>query len=649
MLFGLLACLAALPLLTLLFSKRQQSWAIGLLAAGILHSGFAVMAVQLLSRVSMLEPMALSCVWTAFSGASAFALWRNREPMPPLPKVDNWYLASAVLVYLAVLFFVAIVAPPNSCDSMTYHMSRIMHWVQNGSVAAFPTEEFRQNLASPGAEYGILNLQLLTGSDIMANLIQWSAMLISLVACSQIPRLLGAPPAAAWLATIFCLTLPMGILQSTSTENDYVAAGWIVSTVCCALLALQERQRKKSVEWIVLCAISVGLALLTKSTSAMILAPFALAFIVFYCRQFGSWSVTPALLSASIVALIISGFATNNWTDFSCKLFTYGTNLCQGWVANEVYSPGVVASGFLRNAALQLSSPLLVYNDALLKVVDTLHPLTGLTVDDPRTTFVNLKTSEKAPFALPSPGLQFHDGWAGYPVHALLAIIVLIAYGIRGWHSNRSLWCYGALLVLSYFVLCVLLKWQPWGNRLFLPVFVLVSPFVGGALAQLTSGPLVRVTCAFLLLVSLPFLPINMMRPLVGSKSLLANSREKMYFYSQPKMESQYKRTVALLSKLRPSQVTIVNNFNTVEYPLWVLLAQEKHMPKTEWLPERGGFSWPPIRDLASSVVVCIDRPDANLTYFKTHRLLLQEPDVAVFVPFNSYPEFATLQLIEKP
>jgi hypothetical protein len=46
----------------------------------------------------------------------------------------------------------ALITPPNMYDSMTYHMSRVVHWIQNGSLAHYPTSIGRQLFLPPGAE-----------------------------------------------------------------------------------------------------------------------------------------------------------------------------------------------------------------------------------------------------------------------------------------------------------------------------------------------------------------------------------------------------------------------------------------------------------------------------------------------------------------
>ena len=38
-----------------------------------------------------------------------------------------------------VLLFLALLYPPNNYDSMTYHMARVAHWIQNQSIGHYPT------------------------------------------------------------------------------------------------------------------------------------------------------------------------------------------------------------------------------------------------------------------------------------------------------------------------------------------------------------------------------------------------------------------------------------------------------------------------------------------------------------------------------
>lgn len=639
MFLGLLAWLSALVLLTILLAKRYQSWSIGFLSAATVHSYVCVMAIQLLSRASLLQAQALTCFWVLIAVALTFALCRHRE-MLPLPTVALGPLSCGVAIYLLLLLYISIEAPPNNYDSMTYHMSRVMHWMQNGSVASFANGTFRQIVYSPGAEYNILNLHLLTGNDILANTVQWSAMLISVVASGQLPSYLKAGPAANWLSAIFCITLPMGILQSTSTQTDYAAAGWTVVAVLFGLRALNESVRSKNIECVALCAMSSGLALLTKGTAAMVLAPFIVAFAISFVRKFGLWSIKPALSAVSLAGILLSGFYTDNWTDSSGKFFQYVVANVGNGITNEVYSPAVTASCLIRNLATQLATPIPFCNSVLSEAVAATHRLTGLAINDPRTTFGNS-------FSLVHGGRQLHEDFAGYAGHALLAMLLLTGYLIRGKPlHNKRLLCYGVSLVVSYVMLCSLLKWQPWGTRLFLPFFVLLSPLVASAATPLLSERTKNAICGALLILGLPWLCDNRTRPLIGANSLLLSSRESNYFRTRPRSESQYKKAASILSAIHPSQIMLVTQGDAFVYPLWVLLSKQAERPRIEWTTESVPFAYinRPMNKPSDCVIVDIAHPDLIPEYKKTHRLLLEEPDIAVLAPLNSDLEVKPLK-----
>ena len=82
----------------------------------------------------------------------------------------EWGLVAIWLSLAFLTLLVAVLRPPNTWDSMTYHMARVATWIQNGSIAFFPSHIERQNHSMPMAEFLILHLQLLSGSDRLANL-----------------------------------------------------------------------------------------------------------------------------------------------------------------------------------------------------------------------------------------------------------------------------------------------------------------------------------------------------------------------------------------------------------------------------------------------------------------------------------------------
>jgi hypothetical protein len=172
-------------------------------------------------------------------------------------------LAGIVFIVITV-GIIAIVAPPNTWDSMAYHMARVAHWIQNQTVAHYPTNYLPQLTQSPWTEFAILHLQILSGGDRFANLVQWFSMIGSLVGVSLIARELGASLSGQIFSAVFAATLPMGILQASSTKNDYAVGFWLV---CLAYFILVAIGSKKIIKNSLPIGASLGLALLTKGTA----------------------------------------------------------------------------------------------------------------------------------------------------------------------------------------------------------------------------------------------------------------------------------------------------------------------------------------------------------------------------------------------
>jgi hypothetical protein len=102
------------------------------------------------------------------------------------------------------------------------------------SVEHYPTSYVPQLYHPPGAEFAIMHFQIISGGDRFANLIQWLSMVGSAIAVSLIAKQLGANLRGQVFAAVFAATLPMGILQGSSTQTImlyalggvFVSCGW---------------------------------------------------------------------------------------------------------------------------------------------------------------------------------------------------------------------------------------------------------------------------------------------------------------------------------------------------------------------------------------------------------------------------------------
>lgn len=287
--------LALLPLLTLLSLflflgqvRPSWGWRLSFLRSAILSGAYGVLSLEALSVIDTVTQAALTIAWSLPLLGLCLALgilWHRdrRLQLPAFTFPEGWFdrvLVIGIVIVLLITAFVAWVTPPQTWDSLNYHMSKVAHWAQNNSVNPYASGVIAQNSLPPGAEFNILHLYVLLGGDRLSNFVEWFAMIGSLIAVSLAANKLGAGEREQILSVVFAVTLPMGIVQASSTMNDYVVAFWVVCAAVETLILMQDRLDLTN---ILMLSTAAGLAIFTKPTAYPYLFPFAVlaAYLIF--------------------------------------------------------------------------------------------------------------------------------------------------------------------------------------------------------------------------------------------------------------------------------------------------------------------------------------------------------------------------------
>ena len=570
--------LGCFPLLWWLMLARTGCGRVALLLAAVGWTTYLVAVTELLSLAESLRPIPLACAWgVLFIGLAVLA---RRAANGRDVARDAWrrFLRSPIALLLAVilaaLLVIAIVAPPNTWDAMTYHMSRVAHWAQNGTVATYATHNARQIHMAPGAEFAILHLQVLTGGDRLANLVQWLALVGCAVGASVIARGLGAGPRGQLFAAALCGSLPMAILQATSTQNDLVTALWLVVFVA---LGLELRQSPHQRLLIVAMGLSLGLAVLTKPTTFLVLPAFSL--FVFFATPASPWlRVRGAAVVLLLGVLVNAGYFTRNALA-SGSVLGPQVEVSDGVTysyANDLVTPRTVISNVLRNVALQLALPSWSWNKRVGEFVRTAHFLLGADVDDPRTTM------GRQHFHLSDAGDR-EDQAQGVIILLLGVIALLVVLRAKDSQRRRQL-AYIGCVVVSFVLFCAILKWQPWNTRLHLPMLILLTPAVGAFverhLPRAAQTPLVLIV----LIACLPNVLRNPTRPMLGKYSIFRIPRTAQYFNNRSDLLAPYRTAASEVATSGCDRVGLIIPQDGWEYPLWVLLKRERPSVRIEHL-----------------------------------------------------------------
>jgi hypothetical protein len=568
-------------------TARRRPLGLAMVLAAALLVFFETLLLNLLSVFQAVGRPGLLLGNSAIALAGfAVSRWRRRDrPRLRWPQGADGPLLLPVAAIGLLAAVSALAYCPNNWDSMTYHLARVAHWYQKHSVFPYPSNITRQIALPPGAEHLLLVLQVIAGSDVYANLVQFGAWVVLVMATPALVRTFGAPRRAARWSALLIAAAPMAILQASSTQNDLVAAAMSVAIVVACVPFLHQPSRWRPADLVLLVAV-VTAGLLVKPTSVIASAPFLVWGIVRTARDFGKVS-TWQRLSPVVLALALA-------------LGALGPSL----LARRA-SPGfdAVVNPFLYTGADTFGDRVVNSLRGLLRNV----PVSGKMVDrlSPSQTIGCDKANS---LCLRNNWQTLHEDMTGNPGLALSFILAVTI----GCFRPRSLPRRAPLAILclasSWFLFHALVRDNVWIPRLQLPLFAL-APIALCALSGSWSARGPRGLAMGLLLAALAAhgamaAVLNARRPVDPSKLLDAHSAQSYYALGPTGVMKAHAAAIAFLEKSSCRRLGIYITEDSYDYPLtWRAIhqgAEVRHVVGPDDWPcivfsDRGP---PPIRPL---------------------------------------------------
>lgn len=287
-------------LVIFLFKVKSDSFLLTIIKIGLLVSFTIFCITILLNFLNKIDHFPYVISWLVLNLISFVYLLKNTSNNKHLFK-SSFYkffiklnqlpfkkkmVLFIVIVFLSLLFIQGILYPPTNWYSTTYHLPRIIQWINHGSLEYYPTHIIRQLYQPPFAEYAILETILLNKSDIFSFSIQFIYYLLVSFTMIEITSYFSKKRNIRWIAGLLSLFIPEAILQATSTQNDIFVSFFIASSILFLLLILKKPTQ---INFIFL-GISIGLALLTKALDYVYLPIFVGLFIIIFIKNnFKTW------------------------------------------------------------------------------------------------------------------------------------------------------------------------------------------------------------------------------------------------------------------------------------------------------------------------------------------------------------------------
>jgi len=388
--------------------------------------------------------------------------------------------------------------------------------------------------------------------------VQWLAMAGSLMAVTLIAKQLGAGMQGQILAALVAATIPMGIVEASSLQGDYMVA----FLLCTSAYALLRWRADASWLWTVLLGGASGLTILTKGTGIFFILPVLIWLVgtAIFLRSSVRWQQVCVVIS--MVLMINAGFVSRTLLTFPARVLAEATSEGRE-VLNEGFGPDIFLINVLRHAGTHMGTSSEYFNKAITDGIRSFPAAIGVDIDDPRATLGGAR------FEIRKLSRDENSTSAG--MHFLLLIIFFLSMAIYRW-EKQELRRYALCLLSMAVVFCLAVKWQPWLSRLQLPIFVLASAGIGVLLERVRLRFWQGIIVSVLFVFAIPYVINAYPRHLLGKKSVFKQTREEQYFSMAKSRYKNYAQVADLLVASGCHDIGLVMGADDWEYPLWPLL-----------------------------------------------------------------------------
>ncbi len=526
-------------------------------------------AAEILSLFGALNrPSAVICLVIYAAGVFSvyFRRIRNKKP-EPVPKDPRKIILFAAWIPVLIL---SAVTPPYNWDSLTYHLPRIMHWIQNGSIAHYASGSVRQVGSPPFAEIIGMFAYLVSGTDRCIPALQAIAHLINTILVYNIAAgLTGDDKKLCGPAALIYLTLPIAFGEAITTQNDVIATLWLLSLLELLLNAPVHEDKNKVYLYGLFGGFAIGLGYLTKPSVCLACMACVAGMVYVWIRE-----KVPAKTIICAGAAGVSGSLIVLPEVIRCfKTFSsFAPSMVGAKQLVGTLSPNYLFINWLKNLIFNMPVPYLPLGNLAKKFVTGLSWRIGVLIDDPSIA------EDGRYFSLPE-ALEFGHDTA---VNALALWTILITIGVflvlrlikkipkEKEHVKRV---FPYIAFGSYFAFLLILRWEPFENRYEIPYFALCCialPLIWKRMTDSSKGVLIRRLCMVLLAAGLVFYYVNEIWYHAGIAIQLKGSEPEGYFYHGG--YEDFAQVTDEIRSLGPESVGFKTMEDTWEYPLHHML-----------------------------------------------------------------------------
>jgi len=511
---------------------------------------------------------------------------RREMPATLLSRINLVVVACGIILVFASGLLIA----PSNWDSLSYHLPRTLHWLQQGSLAYFETPYEPQNTYPPA--HSAVQVLLIETSPLGAFsfVSQFLAGIAFAAAIMFVSRGL-TDRLRAFFSVAFVLSLPLYLVMLSTTQADLVAT----LPAALGLVGLRLTWEGRSRPALALAAISLGAAPAFKVTSVLFAAPIALLIFVGVLKWTGDlWRTMRVFFLYLLGSTILISLP-------------YLIRFVYGSLGSEQVGVGESHINTDLGVNLLLASMLQYLGFYVYLPFDSWNAQLSETINQ-----IGLQLNA-ADFSGYVAGVG--DSNLGAPVHLAIAILGIVMLTVRRQWSSRSAQVF-FISVSQFLLISLVIDWNPWFERFAIVPLATLSPVIAASLVGYRR--LCRIGTLFLALLFVGFAAIAPDRGLAGTSFLPLNFGgatyvsplnfariEQMGGAGRRNEVGRFAKAAREAAKLRPERVLICIGPDQPEFVIWTALKERLPYVRIEHLH-------PSSRDIASPEAAVIVGPGCN-------------------------------------
>lgn len=542
------------------------------------------LGTEILSCFHGINRLSLIFFWGVLDVVLLFdAIWRNREERKsrlcqcfPIQRILRYKPIGILLLIGLLVIVLALRTVPYNWDSMTYRLSRIAYWTQNGSVEHFATNCSRALANPPLGEFVQLHVYVLTGrSDYFLNLMQAFSYLTCAVMVYAIAKRLKCKDAFCFLAALLFMSMPIAFGEALNTQVDLFSGVWLLTFVYLWMDFMDSEEPLPCSGDMVFKACIVGLCVawgyLSKPNVCVAMLLFALLLLVRSIVRKDKIGVLARLAVWALGSMLLP----LAW-EISRNLRTYHAISAPIAGARQLVgtlNPRFLFINFLKNFTYNL--PCRYTGNLAEKMLSAMWqistklgvPLNAESISEDGGLFSYM--------AVPNYG---HDT-ATNPIVVWLLIICIVGAVLRIRRIDRKHFykSYSAVAFASFLAFCVIVRWEPFVTRYMLGFLALICPAIALQLQKVCGGKIWIQRCIVGLVSVLCMIEVIGMSDYHYDMCTLYGAGQRPYGYFANR-STEYEALTEIVKYIQDNgytEIGIYHGGNGYEYPYWAMLKDD--------------------------------------------------------------------------